>query len=97
MALIIVWTPLAKQGLTNLIKYLEEEWTSNEIIILRKNLEQVLKIISIYPEIFPTTKHISDLRKALVDKNNYLVYRLNSEKQRIEIINFRGTQQFPLK
>ena len=28
-----------------------------------------------------------------VDKNNYLVYRVNYKKSSIEIINFRGTKQ----
>ena len=51
--------------------------------------------ISLNPELFPNAENYKDLRKALVDKNNYLIYRYNVEKQFIEIINFRGTKQRP--
>jgi hypothetical protein len=58
-------------------------------------IKRVLFQISLNPELFPTSETYKDLRKALVDKNNYLVYRHNANKQLIESINFRGTKQRP--
>lgn len=96
MALKIVWTPQANQGLQNVLNYLEKEWTINEILNLENNLKELLKHISEHPEICPTTQHFSNLHKGLVDKNNYIIYRLNLDNKQIEIINFRGTKQRPL-
>lgn len=49
--------------------------------------------ISKYPEICPKTGKFKNVHKGLVDKNNYIIYKVQSEKQLIEIINFRGTKQ----
>ena len=93
MALRIIWTSQAKLGLDRVIDYLEEYWTAKEILRFEDNLNDLLELICEYPEICPKTKGIKNLRKGLVDKNNYIVYRINSNKQFIEIISFRGTKQ----
>ncbi len=95
MALKIKWTLQAEIGLDKVLIYLEECWSINEILNLEEAIKRVLIQISLNPELFPNTENYKDLRKALVDKNNYLIYRYNVEKQFIEIINFRGTKQRP--
>lgn len=93
MALAIRWTPQADKGLERVIKYLEAEWTVREILHLEKKLKQVTQQICLNPELFPKSKTYKNLHKAVVDKNNYLVYRVYAEKGFIEIVNFRGTKQ----
>jgi len=93
MALIIKWTPQANRGLDKVIEYLEEEWTANEILNLEQNLQDLLTRISKYPKICPPTGKHKNVHKGLVDKNNYIIYRIQFEKGFIEIINFRGTKQ----
>jgi plasmid stabilization system protein ParE len=93
MALEIKWTPQADKGLDRVIKYLEAEWTEREILQLEKKINQVTKQISLNPELFPKSEKNKRLHKAIIDKNNYLVYRTNTKKGFIEIINFRGTKQ----
>ena len=95
MALEIRWTPQAEKGLAIVIDYLEAEWTFREILQLEENTRQVTNQISLFPDLYPKSHTFKNLHKALVDKNNYLVYRLNVKKSRIEIINFRGTKQKP--
>ncbi|MDQ5930257.1 MAG: hypothetical protein QG594_2044 [Bacteroidota bacterium] len=95
MALIIKWTPQADKGLERVLKYLEAEWTAREILQLEKKIKQVTKQISLNPELFPKSETYKKLHKAIIDKNNYLVYRINTEKNTIEIVNFRGTKQKP--
>lgn len=97
MALEIVWTPQAEKGLDKVIGYLEEEWTENEIFKLEQNINSVLFHIRKYPRIYPEAGKHKNVYKALVDKNNYLIYRVQFQKRRIEIINFRGTRQRPLE
>jgi hypothetical protein len=51
--------------------------------------------ISLHPELFPKLEKYKHLRKVVVDKNSYLVYRFSKKNKTIEIINFRGTKQKP--
>jgi len=75
------------------LDYLEENWTLKEILNLEKSIEQVFNQIRINPEQFPKSIRKKSLHKAIIDKNNYLVYKLNKEYRTVEIINFRGTKQ----
>jgi len=97
MALKIVWTPQADRGLDKVIEYLEEEWTVMEILNLEQNLQDLLNRISKYPKICPATGKYKNVHKGLVDKNNYIIYRIQPKKELIEIINFRGTKQEPIE
>ena len=96
MALKIVWTTRAELGLETVINYLEKEWTVNEILQLEEQIEALLTRISKYPRICPATGKYKNLHKGLVDKNNYIIYRIKPRKKVIEIINFRGTKQKPV-
>lgn len=93
MALKIVWTPQADRGLNKVITYLEEEWTMIEILNLEHSLQDLLNRISKYPKICPPTGKYKNVHKGSVDKNNYIIYRIQPKKRLIEIINFRGTKQ----
>lgn len=95
MALEVKWTIQADKGLAIVIAYLEAEWTFREILQLEVNITQVTNQISLFPELYPKSETNKNLHKALVDKNNYLVYRVNYKKSCIEIVNFRGTKQKP--
>lgn len=96
MALKIKWTPQAEKGLFNVLEYLEEKWTKKEILNLERKIEEFTERISKYPKICPPSAQKSNLRKGLVDKNNYIIYRIQPRKKVIEIINFRGYKQKPL-
>lgn len=95
MALEIKWTPQADIGLANVIEYLEAEWTFREILQLEENINQVIKQISHFPDLYPKSKSFKNLHKATIDRNNYLVYQVNYKTSCIEIINFRGMKQKP--
>lgn len=97
MALKVVWTPQAEKGLDKVLEYLEEEWTEREIQKLEENIKDFLRRIVLFPELYPTSTKLRKVHKGLVDKNNYMVYRVHQEKDLIEIINFRGTKQKPLE
>ena len=95
MALKIEWTPQAVKGFNKVLDYLEAKWTAREILNLENNIQQVINQIKINPEQFPKSSKKVFLHKAIVDKNNYLVYRINKETNIVEIINFRGAKQKP--
>jgi len=81
MALEIVWTPQAEKGLNKVIAYLEKEWTEMEILNLEINLRNFLAHIIKHPEMYPETEMHKNVRKGLVDKNNYIIYRVKFEKE----------------
>ncbi len=95
MALKFIWTSQAVKGFNKVIDYLEAKWTAKEILDLENKIQQVVNQINLNPEQFPKSKKNESLYKAIVDKNNYLVYKLNKESKIIEIINCRGTKQRP--
>lgn len=95
MALKFIWTSQAIKGFDEVVDYLEAKWTAKEILNLENKIQQVINQISHNPEQFPKSEKITSLHKAIVDKNNYLVYKINKESNSVEIINFRGTKQKP--
>ncbi|HJR99468.1 MAG TPA: hypothetical protein VJ780_00930 [Flavobacterium sp.] len=80
MALVVKWTLQANKGLEKVIAYLEAEWTFREILQLEKNIIQVTSQIVLFPDLYPKSETYKDLHKAIVDKNNYLVYRVNQKR-----------------
>jgi hypothetical protein len=82
-----------RKGLDSVPFYLEQFCTIKAIFQLEKNIKQVTSFIILYPELFPKSELNQDLYKAIIDKNNHLVYRINTNMGRIEIVNFRGTKQ----
>ena len=96
MALKIVWTFQAQGGLQKTLDYLEEAWTDREILKLEASLKLVLRNITLHPLMYPKSSLLPDLQKALVDKNNYLIYKVKTLDNNIEIIDFRSTRQKPL-
>lgn len=95
MALEIYWTEHAKAGLFSVLLYLEENWSLKEILKLEEKLKKVIELISLNPGLFPHSSIDSKIFKAVFDKNNCLYYKLNKAKNRIDIIDFRETPQFP--
>lgn len=96
MEIKIVWTKRADTGLAKTIDYLEREWTEKEILRLEENIANFIERIKFYPVIYPTTKKYKQLRKGMVDENNYIVYRIYPRKKQITIVNFRDAKQKPI-
>lgn len=96
MEIEIIWTKIAESGLSKTIAYLEREWTEKEIFRLEQNINKFIDLIKQHPNIYPkTTKH-PQLRKGMVDENNYIVYQIYPSKNQIIIVNFRDSKQKPI-
>lgn len=95
MALKFIWTKQAVKGFNKVVDYLEAKWTAKEILKLESKIQQVINQINLNPDQFPKSEKSKSLYKAIVDKNNYLVYSIDKESNSITIINFRGTKQKP--
>jgi plasmid stabilization system protein ParE len=94
VALEIVWTRQAARGYARVIVYLEENWTWKEVNAFEKHVTDFLSRLSEYPELLkPSSK--KNVRRGPIDRHTLLTYRVT--KDRIELLNMRGTRQRPLK
>lgn len=96
MALKIVWTPKALEGLDEILEYLETHWTKKEILILEQKIEDFKTRVLKYPQIYPPTGKHKLVRKAVLDKHNYFVYRIKPRKKIIELVYFKANKQKPV-
>lgn len=91
----IFWTDHAISELKNTLEYLKNNWTEKELQIFSSKLDHTIEIISRSPEIFPASSEKKNIRKAVVEKNNNLYYRIN--KNSIEIISLFSNRKNPNK
>ncbi|WP_010521200.1 type II toxin-antitoxin system RelE/ParE family toxin [Aquimarina agarivorans] len=96
MALKIVWTEKALEGLDEIIEYLETHWTEKEILLLEQKIEAFKSRVKKYPKIYPLLGKYKNTHKAVLDKHNYFVYRYKPRKKVIELVYFRASKQKPI-
>jgi len=91
----IQWTDHALSELSNTVKHLEENWTEKELIQFANALDNTVEIITRHPEIYPVSNEKKKIRKAVVDRNNAVYYRVVNRS--IQILSVFGTRQDPVK
>jgi plasmid stabilization system protein ParE len=91
----IRWTDHALSELSNTVKHLENNWTEDELVQFAHAVDHTVEIISRHPEIFPVSNKKMKVRKAMVDQNNTVFYRI--VKDTIQILSVFGTKQDPSK
>jgi len=91
----IVISPQAKQDLTNILQYLEQNWSQKSIENFLQKLEAFYSIISINPNLFGYYNRKKRIRKYALTKQNIIYYR--SRKNAIEIITVFDSRQNPKK
>lgn len=72
----IRWTDHALNDLSNTIDYLKNNWSKKEITQFANTVDHTVEIISRHPEIFPVSNKKRKTRKAVIDKNNTIYYRV---------------------
>ena len=92
----VVWSGRAVTGLEEVLQYLRRNWTENEVSRLESKITSLVQQLKNHPELFPASSKSPELRKAVVDKNNFIIYKWDSTKNSIVIVVFRGTKQKPL-
>lgn len=93
MEIKLIWSEKAINKLESIINYLDTNWSPlirrKFVNILEKKIEQ----IKLQPLSGRKSDIKKDLRKVLLTKHCYLIYRFSSKE--IEIINFKDTRQKP--
>lgn len=93
MAKEVRWTKEALETFNNVVAYLEENWTENEIINFAEATDSVIDYISLYPKMFRKTMK-PNVHEALVTPHNLLIYKIY--KNHIALITFWDTRQNPV-
>lgn len=89
----IAWTDHALEELGQTFQYLQLNFSEKEISRLANKIESVLRDISKYPE----SSQQKGVRRAVVAKFNTLYYRINVNKNQIEILSFFSNREDPQK
>ncbi len=88
-----VWTNVALEELETTFDYLANNWTEKEIRKLAGKIENTVVMISRNPMLFQASGKERETRRAVIDKNNTLHYRI--QKESIEIFSFFSNKKNP--
>lgn len=91
----IIWTPQAEKTLTQIVEYLEENWTEKEVKKLFVKIDKTISLIQQNPKVFRCLSKKSSLYEALVTKQNVLIYKIINDC--IYLITFWDTRRNPKK
>lgn len=90
----ILWTDHALQELSATISHLQLKWTERELSKFATTLDHTVEIISRHPKIYPVYSKKKKIRRAVVDKNNTIYYRI--VKNTVEILSVFAAKRSPI-
>jgi plasmid stabilization system protein ParE len=91
----IIWSPLSKDDVANILFYLEVEWGIKVANRFLEILDMIIQQIAKNPKQFPVIYHRKNVRKCVITKHNTLYYRYKSN--RVDILRIFDTRQNPDK
>ncbi|WP_181308433.1 type II toxin-antitoxin system RelE/ParE family toxin [Rufibacter sp. XAAS-G3-1] len=91
----IVWTNKALSDLDNIIAYLTNNWTNQEVSKFFVRLDRRINIISQRPLLYPLTNSRKNVRRSVLTPQITIYYRLT--KQSVEILTLFNNRQNPAK
>jgi plasmid stabilization system protein ParE len=94
MAKKIIWTPEAEKTFSQVIDYLEANWTKKEIKNFVIQTNTIAQLLSEFPHLGRYSFE-KDSREVLITKHNILIYKEYGD--RIDLIVFFDTRQDPIK
>ena len=93
----IIWSPKALQTFLANTEYLSKEWSKKELDTFIAATNNKLQLLSAQPAIGVLSVKQKNIRKTLIGKRILLIYRFQSSKKQIELLQFFNTWQHPDK
>lgn len=90
----IIWTPQAEKSHTEVIDYLNDEWSEKEVVKFIVRSDKIIRHISHYPMAYRSAGK-EDVREAVITKHNLLLYRMSVRK--IYLLYFWDTRKNPAR
>tara|TARA_B100001146_G_C16201073_1_gene444701 strand:+ start:19005 stop:19307 length:303 start_codon:yes stop_codon:yes gene_type:complete len=89
----VLWTENALAELEEIIEYLEENWSINEVKNFAHELDHTIELISKNPELFQASNKKKNIRRAVILSLNSLYYRRSADI--IEILSLFSNRKNP--
>jgi|UPI00059197AB plasmid stabilization system protein ParE len=93
MSLPVTWAPSAKDEFAELLQYVEQQFGLDAALELLDTTEKLLEEIGAFPGMFPASAKRKDIRKAVVNKQTSLFYRIS--KDQVQILFVWDNRQNP--
>ena len=81
----------AKKNTNQIISYLTKEWSESTADKFILNLENKLKFINLFPNLYPPYEEFPNIRKCVLTKHISLYYKINNKD--IEVLTLFDTRQ----
>ena len=91
----IDWSDEALNNLSQIIHYLETNWTEKELKKFFQRLDKVLLLISKNPQLFSLTNKRKKVRRCIFSKQTSIYYKFEDEK--IFLVTLFDNRQDPKK
>ena len=91
----IRWSLTARSTYFNILDYLTENWTFNEIERFIENVDSIIIHIATFPEIFPISNKGKGIRKGFITKDISLYYKLDARRKEIVLLAFWDNRRNP--
>jgi len=91
----IEWSARSREDYLKLLDYLAEKWGIKTINKLNNRLQEILKLISERPDMYPSSGKKKHVRRCVINKQISLYYQINKDK--IELITIFDNRQNPIK
>jgi plasmid stabilization system protein ParE len=91
----VIWSNESVRSVDQIIKFLNENWTTKEVEIFLIALAGFEEIVSRFPEIYPKSLIKKGYRKAVILKQISIIYSV--EKNTIKIHTLFDNRQDPAK
>ena len=91
----IIWSNNAERTLDEILGYLSNEFSEKEAIRFNRETQRILKLIKTDPFLFRASSQ--NIRSAVIHKFTTLYYKIDFEKEEINLISFFQTRKDPNK
>jgi len=91
---VIVWSPRATADFERIVEYLLLEWNETVAYDFAEDVDRVLHIVSLMPEVYPKL-NARKIRKAVVVKQVSLFYRIDEHNEDIRVLRLWDNRQNP--
>jgi plasmid stabilization system protein ParE len=94
MALNVRWTPESEDTISDIINYLEQEWTEKEIRKFAQKTQKIILQIAKNPKMYKATGN-EEIRRAVITKQTSLFYHINEVSNLITLLAFWDNRKNP--
>src|SRR5947209_6483088 len=91
----LMWSERALADLKNIIDYLTGNWTQRAMRNFARRLDKRLNLISVNPNLFPTTTRRRNVRKSVLTKHTVIYYK--TADNIVSIVTLFDPRQNPKK